>query len=369
MELIRFGGPWITELEENTVIDAVRNGWGAQNSAYIKKLEDITAQKTNTKYAIATSSCTGALHLSLETIKRRSKWPTNPEIIIPANTWAATAAVATYVGATPVFVDVLPDVYTIDPVAVKNAITDKTVAIMPVHMYGYPADMDAILEIAGNIPVVEDAAPAMGSKYKGKSVGGLGSIGCFSFQGAKVLVAGEGGIIVTNDKDIYDMALYISNQCRSTGFVTHAVGLKYKMNNISAALAYSQMVRLDEIIEKRRQIYHWYKDNLEGTVIVTPQGGATNDYWSNAYLTTLLFETSDQLDQVTNALDNNYSAEIEYRRFFPALQRTPAYSVYTKHETPVVYDTESKGICLPCATFLERGQIDYVCDVIKKELK
>ncbi|MDP2246806.1 MAG: DegT/DnrJ/EryC1/StrS aminotransferase family protein, partial [Nitrosomonadales bacterium] len=206
---IHYTKPSITELEVAYATDAARNGWGEKCYEYISKFEDKFKEFTGAKYAIATSSCTGALHMGLAALDIGP----GDEVILADTNWIASAAPITYLGATPVFVDVLPDSWCIDPDCIEKAITPRTKAIVVVHIYGNLCDMDKLMALGKKygLPVIEDAAEAIGSYWHGKHAGTLGKFGTFSFHGTKTLTTGEGGMFITNDTDFYEQVLTLSN--------------------------------------------------------------------------------------------------------------------------------------------------------------
>jgi len=261
---IYYTKPSITELEVGYATDATRNGWGDKCYEYIDKFEVKFKEYTGAKYAIATSSCTGAIHMGLAALDIGL----DDEVILADTNWIASAAPITYVGAKPVFVDILPDTWCIDPAKVEEAITSKTKAIIAVHIYGNLCEMDKLLAIGKkySIPIVEDAAEAIGSQWHGKHAGTLGTFGTFSFHGTKTLTTGEGGMFITNDLDLYEKVLTLSNHGRAKGqtkqFWPDDVGFKYKMSNIQAAIGYGQMERIDDLVRRKREIFQYYKNQL-----------------------------------------------------------------------------------------------------------
>lgn len=356
-------GPWITEKETSYVNDACENGWYENWHTYLDRFEDEMCQLTGTKYSIATSSCTGALHISMLALGIGP----GDEVVVPESSWVATATCVSYVGATPVFVDVEKDTWCMDPESFLNAVTPKTKAVIPVHMYGHPADMDRINEIASKygIAVIEDAAPGIGSKYKGRPAGSLGLAGTFSFQGAKPLAMGEGGAIVTNDKEFYERAYYFWDHCREQGKVlfNSGIGVKYKLSNIQAALGLAQLERADEIIEKRRQIFFWYKDRLKDI-----EGISLNverkDCWNNYYVPTIILEKDFSLsaEELMVAMDKH---GVRNRPFFRPLSKFPMFNTAN---TPIADKLAATGINLPCASKLTEDDVDFAASVVKKYL-
>ena len=256
-ENILTAGPSITSLEIDYVNDAVRNGWNNEWNSYLTKLEDAFKEKFKFKHALLTSSCTGAMHMAIRALGIGP----GDEVIVPELTWVATATVVNYVGATPIFVDVDKSTWTMDPDSFRNAITEKTKAVMPVHLYGHPAKMDEIMSIARehNLRVLEDAAPAIGATFNDQYCGTFGDVAAFSFQGAKMMVTGEGGILLTNDDEVYANVKQMSEHGRSKDpnntFWIETIGYKYKMSNIQAALGLAQFERIDELIARKRLIF------------------------------------------------------------------------------------------------------------------
>ncbi|WP_039792703.1 DegT/DnrJ/EryC1/StrS family aminotransferase, partial [Pseudomonas agarici] len=264
-ERIFYTKPSITELEVEYAADAARNGWGDKCYEYIVRFENAFKAHLGVDYAIATSSCTGALHMGMAALDIGP----GDEVIMADTNWIATVAPVEHLGAIPVFVDILPDTWCIDPERVEAAITVNTKAIVAVHLYGNLCDMDRLLEIGQRygIPVIEDAAEAIGSEYHGKRAGSMGTFGSFSFHGTKTLTTGEGGMFVTNDAALYEKVLTLSNHGRARGqprqFWPDVVGFKYKMSNIQAAIGCAQMERIEDLIQRKREIMALYRERLK----------------------------------------------------------------------------------------------------------
>ena len=316
---IYYTKPSITELEVEYATDAARNGWGDRCYEYINLFEEVFKQHLGVKYAIATSSCTGALHMGMSALGIGA----GDEVIMADTNWIATAAPIVHLGAKPVFVDILPDSWCIDPDLAEAAITPRTKAIVAVHLYGNLCDMNRLLAIGEkyNIPIIEDAAEAIGSVYHGKRAGSMGKFGSFSFHGTKTLTTGEGGMFVTNDVELYETVLTLSNHGRARGqtkqFWADMVGFKYKMSNIQAAIGYGQMQRIEELINRKREILRFYKDNLEGLdgVSMNPEPiGTINGAW----MPTVVFdkETGVTREQLQSLFK---SENIDARVFFHPL--------------------------------------------------
>ena len=296
--------PSITELEVSYATDAAANGWGDKCYDYIYRFERLFKQHLGVKYAIATSSCTGALHMGMAALGIGP----GDEVIMADTNWIATASPVVCLGANPVFVDILPDSWCIDPEKAEAAINSNTKAIVAVHLYGNLCDMDRLLTIGKkyDIPVIEDAAEAIGSVYHGKRAGSMGRFGSFSFHGSKTLTTGEGGMFVTNDADLFERVFTLSNHGRARGqtkeFWPDLVGFKYKMSNLQAAMGCAQIERIDDLIDRKRQILAYYKDRLAGLTCIrmNPEPeGIVNGAW----MPTVVFseESSISRDKIKKA--------------------------------------------------------------------
>ncbi len=288
---ILYTKPSITELEVKYATDAATNGWGDQCYAYINRFEELFKQHLGVKYAIATSSCTGALHMGMAALGIGP----GDEVIMADTNWIATASPIVHLSATPVFVDILEDSWCLDPELVEQAITPRTKAIVAVHIYGNLCDMDRLLAIGEKygIPIIEDAAEAIGSVYHGKRAGSMGKFGAFSFHGTKTLTTGEGGIFVTNDTALYEHVLTLSNHGRAKAqtkqFWPDMVGFKYKMSNIQAAIGCAQMERIESLIQRKREIFQAYCKEIKpiAGVSMNPEPeGVINGAW----MPTIIFD-------------------------------------------------------------------------------
>jgi len=280
---IHYTKPSITDLEVEYATDAARNGWGERCYEYIGRFEGAFKTHLGVKHAIATSSCTGAMHMGLAALGVGA----DDEVILADTNWIASVSPVTYLGAKPVFVDVLPDTWCIDPAKAEAAITSQTKAIIAVHLYGNMCDMDALLAIGEQhgIPVIEDAAEAIGSEWHAKKAGSMGAFGCFSFHGTKTLTTGEGGMFVTQDDALFEKVLSLSNHGRVAGqgkqFWPDMLGFKYKMSNIQAAIGCAQMERIGDLIAAKRRVFNYYEDALRDLpVTMNPEPIDTvNGYW------------------------------------------------------------------------------------------
>ncbi len=362
-KMILTAGPSITSKEIEYVNDAVRNGWNEHWGDYIKKFENSFADYIGVKHALTTSSCTGALHLALVALKIGK----GDEVIVPDISWIATASVVRYVDATPIFADVLPDSWCIDPASIEKRITKNTKAIIPVHLYGQPANMTAILDIARrhNIKVIEDAAPAIGAEIDGKRTGNFGDVAGFSFQGAKLMVTGEGGMLVTNNSKLFDVVRHYAEHGRaSTGFEISDIGFKYKMSNIQAALGLAQLERIGELIEKKVGIFEWYTQGLkdvEGLQMNKINSETEKSiYWMSSIILDKNFGVSR--DELMTRLKEK---SVDTRPTFPQMS---SFRMFKKYDNPVAKHIATNGVNLPSGHERTEEDISYVCQTIKEIL-
>lgn len=292
---ILYTKPSITELEIRYASQAASNGWGNSCYEYINRFEDLFKNHLDVQYAIATSSCTGALHMGMAALGIGR----GDEVIMADANWIATASPIIHLGAKPIFVDILPDTWCLDPKLVEEAITPRTKAIIAVHLYGNLCDMTRLLAIGDKygIPVIEDAAEAIGSTYQGKKAGSLGRFGAFSFHGTKTLSTGEGGMFVTNDFDLYQKVLTLSNHGRVKGqvrqFWPECIGFKYKISNIQAAIGCAQVERASELIKRKREILNVYRlafNHIPSLSMNPVQPGCD----SGAWMPTIVFQAEHE---------------------------------------------------------------------------
>jgi perosamine synthetase len=363
MPHIPYTKPSITELEISYATDAAANGWGEKCYEYIERFENAFKAHLGVKYAIATSSCTGALHMGLAALGIGP----GDEVILADSNWIASAAPITYLGAKPVFVDILPDTWCINPALAEAAITSRTKAIIAVHLYGNLCEMDQLLAIGEkhNIPIIEDAAEAIGSIYHGRRAGSIGKFGTFSFHGTKTLATGEGGIFVTNDPDLYEHVLTLSNHGRARGqtkqFWPDMIGFKYKMSNIQAAIGYGQVERIDDLINRKRAILAYYRsqlDNLPGTSMNHEPAGTTIGAW----MPTLVFEPKTGVSR-ENLQAAFTDANIDARVFFHPLSSLPMFNA--RPENRFAWDIPSRAINLPSFHDITYLDLDRVVATIR----
>ena len=358
-KLILTAGPSITNLEKKYVNDAVSNGWNENFNGYLIKLENTFKKFFKMKYALPTSSCTGALHLILLGLGIKK----GDEVIVPDMTWVATASVVKYVGAKPVFVDIDKDTWTMCPESLKKKITSKTKVIIPVHLYGHPCKMDEIMKIANKnkIYVVEDAAPAIGAKFKNKLVGTFGVASAFSFQGAKLVVAGEGGIILTSNLNLFKKIKQLAahgraNKKNKSTFWIEKVGYKYAMSNIQAALCLAQFQRLKELISKKRKIFSWYNHYLKVLKKIKlnkEHHPAKSVYW----MTTMYMKKSKQRLLASNLGKILKKKMIDSRPVFPSISTYPMWRSKNNYFSK---EFSKYSLNLPSGHDLNKQKVRYI---------
>ena len=366
MSRIFYTKPSITELEIRYATDAARNGWGERCYEYIQRFEEVFARHLGVPRAIATSSCTGALHLGLAALGIGP----GDEVILGDINWIASAAPVTYLGARPVLVDVLQDSWCLDPARVEAAITSRTKAIVAVHLYGNLCDMDRLLEIGRRhaIPVIEDAAEAIGSQWRGRRAGSMGTFGTFSFHGTKTVTTGEGGMFVTSDEALYERALTLSNHGRATGqtrqFWPDVLGFKYKMSNLQAAIGCAQLERVDELIAAKRRIFDYYAAGLQDLPCsLNPEPpGTINGFW----MPTVVVDDGVAFDREA-LLASFRRDQIDGRVFFWPLSQLPMFEPQPEHR--VAYGLYGRAVNLPSYHDLTSVDQDRVITVVRGLLR
>ncbi|MFC1515420.1 DegT/DnrJ/EryC1/StrS family aminotransferase [Thermodesulfobacteriota bacterium] len=369
MKKIPVSGPWITQKEIDYVADAAANAWYANANTYYERFEKAFGDYLGVEYAVALPSCTSAIHLSLLAL---GVGP-GDEVIVPDVTWIATAAPITYVGAVPVFADIDPHSWCISTQALRDTITPRTKAVIPVDLYGGVPEWDDILAIAehAGIAVIEDAAEAIGSEYNSKKAGSFGATGVFSFHGSKTMTTGEGGILVTDDEEIYKRVLFLRDHGRKPGdvmFFNHEVAYKYKMSAMQAAMGLAQIERIEELVERKREIFSWYQEELSGVDCLTLNAqkiGTKNSYWM---ITVIIDPAAGILKE--DLMRKMEAENIATRPFFHPLSSIPAYrehprAVEAREKNKVSYSISPYGVNLPSGLNLDREKVTVVCNALK----
>ena len=363
---IPYTKPSITDLEVRYATDAAANGWGDKCYEYIFRFEDLFCRHLGVQHAIATSSCTGALHMGLAAL---GVGP-GDEVIMADTNWIATAAPIIHLGANPVFVDILPDTWCIDPILAEEAITPRTKAIIATHIYGNLCDMDRLLEIGEkhSIPIVEDAAEALGSVWRAKRAGSMGKFGSFSFHGTKTMTTGEGGMLVTNESDFYERVLTLSNHGRARSqtrqFWPDVIGFKYKMSNVQAAIGCAQTERIDELVNRKREISKFYEASLASldSVSMNPE---PLDGVNGSWMPTVVFSPQSRVTR--KRLQAEFAKEnIDARVFFWPLSSLPMFD--DVQENTVSWDIPGRAINLPSFHDISEEELNRVIAVITAQL-
>ena len=398
--------PYLNGNELKYVDDAVRTGWVSSSGKYVKAFEEAFAEYCGVKYAVGVCNGTVALHLALTCLGIGK----NNEVIVPDFTMIASAFSVCYTGARPVFVDADEKTWNIDVSKIEEKITPRTKAIMPVHIFGNPCDMDAIHQIASrhNLFIIEDAAEAHGAEYYTKmsdvrcqmsdskrtekkknsmkeersadstssrgiwhKCGSLGDIAAFSFFANKNITTGEGGMVVTNSEGLYKKALYHKNLCfdpdAPRNYIHNDIGFNYRMSNIHAAIGLAQTEKADEYKEMRirnGKLYRKYLKDIKGIILQEDQAGAENVFWMNGILL-----NPDLYGRTRNELINLLKENgIDTRFFFVGMHRQPSLLKFGCDGTgdyPVTDNLAQNGFYLPSASSLKEDEIGHICEVIE----
>ena len=354
--------PNVGGLEKEYLNKAIDTGFVSTVGPFVPEFEEKLAEFLGIEKAVSTQSGTSALHVALRELGIEEK----DEVIVPALTFVATVNPILYVGAKPVFVDVDIKSWNIDPGEIEKHITKNTKAIIPVHLFGNPCDMDVIMDIARKheLYVIEDATESLGAKYKGKYTGTFGDLGCLSFNGNKIITTGGGGMVMGSDPERLDHVKFLVNQSRdeSKGYFHPEVGFNYRMTNIEAAMGLAQMEKLEGFLAKKRTFNKIYKEELNDLEFISFQAeceGAESCWW----LTCIFFENEMDIAGLQEKL-KTYG--IPTRRVFVPATDFPPYKDYKEAELPNSFSIYERGLCLPCSTRNSEDDIYYVCEKFKK---
>jgi perosamine synthetase len=356
---IPVGAPALVGREREYVLDCLDSTWISSSGTYVERFEREFARFCGADHAVACVNGTAAVHLALMALGLGP----GDEVLVPALTFVASANPVRYCGARPVFVDSEPVTWNVDPRRLAAAITPRTRGIIAVHLYGHPADMDAIHEVAARhgLWVVEDAAQAHGASYRGRPVGSLGAVAAFSFYGNKILTTGEGGMVVTGDASLAQRARLLRGQGQEPGrpYWFPVLGYNYRLTNVAAAIGLAQLERADWHGQRRREIAAWYREELggvEGLELSPEEPWATSAYW--IFCAVLDEARFGPRDAAMRALAD---AGIETRPFFYPLHTLPIYADdHAGGSLPVAEDLGRRGINLPSSALLTRDDVAYV---------
>ncbi len=362
---IPIASPAFVGNEKTYVMDCLETSWVSSIGSYIERFEAGFAEFCGVRHALSVCNGTVALHVALLGL---GVGP-GDEVIVPTLTYIATANAVSYCGAQPVFVDIEPITWNMDPSLVEEKITPRTKGIIVVHLYGHPVDMDPILNISGRygLFVLEDAAEAHGAEYKGKRVGSFGHVATFSFYGNKIITTGEGGMIVTDDAALARKMLQLKGQGQDfeKRYWFPIIGYNYRMTNIQAALGLAQLEKIDWHITRHREIATWYHQllgNHDSFTLQPELPWAKNVYWMNCLLLSedLPFDRDELAKQF-------HHRGIETRPFFYPIHTLPPYLGIARGQTfPIADFISTHGLNLPSSANLSLEEIHYIADSLEK---
>ncbi|OGO03618.1 MAG: aminotransferase DegT [Chloroflexi bacterium RBG_13_53_26] len=359
--------PLLTGKELDYVADCLRTNWVSSMGKYIAQFETQFASYCGCKHGVSTTNGTAALHLALASLGIGL----GDEVIVPAFTMAASVFSIIYTGAKPVLVDSEPETWNLAVSKIEEKVTTKTKAIMPVHIYGHPCDIDPIMQIAKRhgLSVVEDAAEAHGAWYKSRKAGGVGDVGCFSFYANKIITTGEGGMLVTNDDRIAERARRLKDQAYSPAmrFLHTDLGFNYRMTNIQAAIGLAQLENIDVFVDLRRKnafSYNAALGHLPGITLPPEKEWARSVYWMYSIL------IGDDFGVGRNELMQRLKEKgIDTRPFFIPMHMQPAFltmGLFKEESYPIAEDLSRRGLYLPSGSGLRDEDLNYVCRSIRE---
>ena len=364
-EFLPFSRPAMGVEELAAVKEVLESGWittGPKNQA----LEQAFCQLTGNQHAIAVSSATAGMHITLMALKIGK----GDEVITPSLTWVSTLNMISLLGATPVMVDVDRDTLMVTPEAIESAITPRTKAIIPVHLYGMPAQIETICRIASkyNIPVLEDAAEAIGSEYKGQKCGTFGEFGALSFNGNKMITTSGGGALICRTEEAAKRTVFLATQARENRpyYYHETIGYNYRLSNICAGIGRGQMLVLDAHIARRRAIHKLYTELFSDTEGIRVKQNPGSDYDANFWLTCIEVEPSlcngKTADDIRQYLEQH---DIESRLLWRPMHMQPVFAQNVYYGNGVAEHIFNRGLCLPSGSSLTDEQIFEVASMIK----
>lgn len=361
--------PYITNKDKKAVLDVLNTSYLSLGPKIVE-FEKKFAKKSGAKYACAVSSGTAGLHL----VMLASGIGTNDEIITTPFSFVASANSILYVGAKPIFVDIDPLTYNMDPKEIEAKITKKTKAILVVHIFGQPCDMDPIISLAKKykLQIIEDACESIGATYKGKQVGTFGQAGVFAFYPNKQMTTGEGGMIVTNSKKVFEICDCLRNQGRAENdqWLMHkCLGYNYRLNEMSAALGISQLEKLDFMIEERRKIVGWYEEALKpfADLIQIPTVAPGNTHTWFVYVVKIKNKKIDRNQLITNLK----KVGVNTKPYLPSIHLFDFYKKmfgYKKGDFPIAEDVSEYSLALPIYLGLKKNDCKTISDRLIKEI-
>lgn len=364
---IPVAAPVLDGRETEYVLECLQTSWISSVGRFVTAFEEGFAQFCGTRHAIATNNGTTALHVALLALGIKP----GDEVIVPTLTYIATANAVTYCGATPVFVDNDIRSFNIDPESVAKAITPRTKAIMPVHLYGHPADMDPLTELGRDrgLIILEDAAEAVGARYKGRRTGSFGACATFSFFGNKILTTGEGGMVTTDDDRLAARLRLLRGQGMDPQrrYWFPEVGYNYRMTNIAAAIGLAQLENIDAHLRTRKTVAKLYDDKLKdlSEFVILPETSHWADHVFWMYTIMLRDEVKKSRDEVMALMEMD---GIETRPVFYPMHVLPPYRDDTPGKFPNADFCSSRGINLPTHGRLSESDIDRIVGSLRSAL-
>lgn len=352
--------PSLSGNEKKYVMECVDSTWISSKGKFITEFEDNFSRFLGIKYSASVCNGTVALHVALLALGIGP----GDEVIVPSFTYIASVNAINYTGAAPVFVDSDPDSWQMNPEDVKQKITSKTKAVMAVHLYGHTCEMDELVNICEehDLYLIEDTAEAFGSKYKGKFAGTFGDISTFSFFGNKTITTGEGGMVSTNSKELYDLVLRLKGQGLAAGkeYFHDIIGYNYRMTNICAAIGCAQLENASDIITKKRGIANWYNNQLNDLPLKLHK--ESKDVYHTYWMYTVMISDTEKRSELRTFLKEK---GIETRPAFHPVHQMPMY--YKENQNfPVADNLGERGINLPSYPELNEKDVNYISEQIKK---
>ncbi len=375
--------PEIRGNEWHYVKECLDTGWVSSVGAYVDRFESAVAQAAGTKFAVATVNGTAALHVALLVAGVKP----DDEVLVSTLTFIAPVNAIRYVGAWPVFVDAEPDYWQMDMARVQQFLTRHCVArgaefrnrhtgrrvsaILPVHILGHPVDMDPLLELARQfgLPVIEDATEGLGAQYKGRPLGQIGDIACFSFNGNKVITTGGGGMLVTNRADWADRAKYLTTQAKDDPieYVHGAIGFNYRLTNVQAAIGCAQMEQLQAYVAKKREIARNYAmalRDLPGITTMREASWSTSSFW----MYTVLVDARESGITSRELLKLLGKSKIQTRPLWQPIHRSLAHAASQRSNCPIADQLSERALSLPCSVGLSASEQQRVVDALQASL-
>lgn len=365
--MIPVAEPLLDDRALANVEEAMRTGWISSEGRFIAEFERRWANYCGVAHGVAVCNGTVALEVAMAALKL----PPGSEVILPSFTIISCVAAVLRTGCRPVLVDCEPDTWCLDVGEVERKITERTGAVMPVHMYGHMADMDPLMALARkfNLAVVEDAAEAHGGEYRGRRAGGIGAISCFSFYANKIVTTGEGGMVVTDDAKLAERARSLRNLCfkREQRFLHTELGYNFRMTNVQAAIGLAQVERIEDHVARKRRMAALYGErlrDLRGLALPVERAGVKNVYWMYG----VVLDDSVPFDAVEFAARLRAQG-VDTRPFFLGMQEQPVLreqGLFAGERYPVTERLARRGLYLPSGLGLSETDIDTVCSAVRK---